>query len=99
MRTTLMIFGLLALSTVSAAAQGQSLIPAPYPSGVTGGQPLDPAPSRIGGPQTLMRDPYPQATSDNSQGNPPIARRMRHQRLIPTINQRKYRVDRPAGPR
>lgn len=83
----------------AALAQGQALIPSPYPSGVTGAEPLDPEPSTLGGPQTIMRDPYPQTTGEFSQGNPPIARRYRHQRLVPSIYKRKYRVERHGGAR
>lgn len=78
------------------AAAFQTLIPSPYPVTVPGAQPLDPEPVVPGAPQQLMRDPYPQILGDNAQGNPPIARRMRHQRLIPSIDQRKYKVDRPV---
>lgn len=102
MRTVLAALAAVALadlSTAGALAQGQSLIPSPYPSGVTGAQPLDPEPSEIGGPQTIMRDPYPQATGEFSQGNPPIARRMRHQRLVPSIYKRRYKVDRHGSAR
>ena len=73
----------------------QSLIPSPYPDAGPGAAPLDPEPQGIGGPQTLMRDPYPQITGDESQGNPPITRHHRHQRRVPSVYQRKYRVDRP----
>ena len=76
------------------ALAAQSLIPTPYPSAVPGAAPLDPEPGGLGGPQTLMRDPYPQVTGDESQGNPPIVRRHRHQRLVPSIYKRKYRVER-----
>ena len=87
-------FCLSACLTLPAKA-AQSLIPTPYPSGVTGGAPLDAEPGEGGGPQEIMKDPYPQVTGANSQGNPPIARHHRHQHLVPSINQRKYRVDRP----
>ena len=80
------------LSSTTWAAQ--SLIPTPYPSTVPGAAPLDPEPSRLGGPQKLLDDPYPQVTGEFSQGNPPIYRHHRHQRLVPSISQRKYRVDR-----
>ena len=96
MRTALALCALLAFPS-AALAQGQSLIPSPYPSGVTGAQPLDPEPSTLGGPQSIMRDPDPQTTGEFSQGNPPIARRMRHQRLVPSIYKRKYRVERHGG--
>lgn len=90
---------LVVLAPTAALAQGQALIPSPYPSGVTGAEPLDPEPGRLGGPQTIMRDPYPQTTGEFSQGNPPIARRMRHQRLVPSIYKRKYKVERHGGGR
>ena len=96
MRTTVVLFACLLVPT-AALAQGQALIPSPYPSGVTGAEPLDPEPSRLGGPQTIMRDPYPQITGEFSQGNPPIARRRRHQRLVPSTYKRKYRVERHGG--
>ncbi len=98
MRTVLALCALLAVPA-AAQAQGQSLIPSPYPSGVTGAQPLDPEPSRLGGPQTIMRDPYPQATGEFSQGNPPIARRRHHQSLVPSTYKRKYRVEQHGGAR
>jgi hypothetical protein len=72
----------------------ESLIPSPYPSGAPGAAPLDPRTPEPGGPQQLMRDPYPQILGDDAQGNPPIARARHHQHLTPTIHQRKYRVDR-----
>lgn len=73
----------------------QSLIPTPYPSAAPGAAPLNPETPRAG-PQEIMKDPYPQATGDNSQGNPSTMRRRGGQRLIPSANQRKYGVDRPA---
>ncbi len=79
-----------------AARAAQSLIPLPYPGTVSGGEPLDPEPQGIGGPQRIMKDPYPQILGDNAQGDPPISRRHRHQHLIPSIYKRKYRVDRPG---
>lgn len=78
---------------VPASAQ-QALIPSPYPSGASGAAPLDPEPQGMGGPQTLKPDPYPQILGDNAQGNPPVMRRHRHQRLVPSIYKRKYRVER-----
>jgi len=41
----------------------------------------------------LNADLYPQTLGANAQGNPPIARRVRHQHLVPNIRKRKYRVD------
>ena len=85
---------ILLLSLLPARA-AQSLIPTPYPSAVGGNaQVLDPTPQRLHGPQRLTRDPYPQILGDSAQGNPPITRVHRRQRLVPSINQRKYRVDR-----
>ena len=77
------------------AMGAQSLIPSPYPDTGGSGAPLDPEPQGRGGPQTIIKDPYPQTLGDNAQGNPPITRRHRHQRLVPSISKRKYRVDRP----
>lgn len=71
----------------------QNLIPAPFPNAAPGATPLDPVGPEAGGPQRLIRDPYPQVLGDDGQGNPPIARALRHQRPVPTIRQRKYRVD------
>ena len=106
MRTALALCALLVApaaallaAPAAALAQGQSLIPSPYPSGVTGAQPLNPEPSGLGGPQTIMRDPYPQATGEFSQGNPSIARRTRRQRLVPSTYKRKYRVEQHGGAR
>ena len=84
----------LSVACVPAARAAQSLIPLPYPGTVSGGEPLDPSPQGLGGPQTIMKDPYPQILGANAQGNPPISRRHHHQHLAPTINERKYRVDR-----
>ena len=78
----------------SPASSAQFLLPSPYPSGVTGAQPLDPEPQGLHGPQRIMLDPYPQALGDYAQGNPEIVRRHRHQRLVKSIYQRKYRVER-----
>ena len=77
----------------SPVGAAQSLIPTPYPSAVPGAAPLDPEPGGLGGPQRLIEDPYPQITGEFSQGNPPIYRHHRHQRLVPSIYHRKYRVD------
>lgn len=85
----------LAICARTPAVAAQALIPTPYPNAVPGAAPLDPEPSGPG-PQQLLRDPYPQILGDDAQGNPPIARRHRHQHLVPSINQRKYRVDRPV---
>ena len=82
------------LVLASPAGAAQSLIPTPYPEAVPGAAPLDPEPGGLGGPQKLIDDPYPQITGADSQGNPPIYRHHRHQRLVPSIKQRKYRVDR-----
>ena len=84
----------LMMSVLRGADAGQSLIPAPYPNAAPGALPLDPEPQGLGGPQKLNRDPYPQILGENAQGNPPITRHHRHQHLVPSINQRKYRVDR-----
>lgn len=85
-------------AALSPATALQTLIPSPYPSGVSGAAPLDPEPQHPG-PQELLRDPYPQILGDDAQGNPPIARRHRHQHLVPTANERKYKVDRPPSAR
>ena len=78
------------------AHAAQSLIATPYPGAVGGNaQVLDPLPQHLGGPQRLNDDPYPQIIGDNAQGNPPISRVHRHQHLVRSIYQRKYRVDRP----
>ena len=95
MRTILVVCACFAAS--AALAQGQAIIPSPYPSGVTGAEPLDPEPGRLGGPQSIMLDPYPQATGEYSQGDPSIARRRRFQRRIPSTYQRKYRVEHHGG--
>ena len=76
------------------AAQSRSATP--YPAAVGGNaQVLDPSPQRGHGPQRLQPDPYPQIIGDNAQGNPPITRVRRHQRLVSSSYQRRYRVDRP----
>ena len=86
---------ILAGLTGTVAAE-QTLIPTPYPDMVPGGGlPLNPDPSEIGGPQRLLDDPYPQILGSDAQGNPPISRHHHHQHLVPSISQRKYRVDRP----
>ncbi len=78
----------------SPAWSAQFLLPSPYPSEVIGAQPLDPEPQGLGGPQRIMLDPYPQNQGEFAQGNPEIVRRHRHQRLVKSIYQRKYRVER-----
>ena len=89
------IFALMLMTAAASGAQaGQYLIPAPYPNAGAGVLPLDPEPQGFGGPQKLNRDPYPQILGDNAQGNPTITRHHRYQHLVPSINQRKYRVDR-----
>ncbi len=96
MRLVFSVLACLAIPT-SALAFGQTLIPSPYPSGVIGAEPLNPEPSTLGGPQTIMRDPYPQTTGEFSQGNPTNVRHTRHQRLVPSIYKRKYKVERHGG--
>ena len=75
-------------------AQNQRLLPTPFPETLGGNAaPLDPTPFTGSRHQRLKADPYPQTLGVNAQGNPPIARRVRHQRLVPNIRKRKYRVD------
>ncbi len=77
-----------------ASAQGQRLLPTPFPETLGGNAaPLDPTPFTATRHQRLTADPYPQTLGANAQGNPPIARRHRHQHLVPNIRKRKYRVD------
>ncbi|MBV8848666.1 MAG: hypothetical protein JOZ16_03680 [Methylobacteriaceae bacterium] len=77
-----------------ALAQGQRLLPTPFPQTLGGNAaPLDPRPFTGSRHQRLNADPYPQTLGANAQGNPPIARRYRHQRLVPSVRKRKYRVD------
>jgi hypothetical protein len=77
-----------------ALAQNQRLLPTPFPETLGGNAaPLDPTPFTGSRHQHLNADPYPQTLGINAQGNPPIARRTRHQRLVPNIHKRKYRVD------
>jgi hypothetical protein len=81
-------------ATAPARAQYQHLIPTPFPETLGGNAaPLDPRPFTGSRHQRLNADPYPQTLGANAQGNPPISRRMRHQRLVPNIRKRKYRVD------
>jgi hypothetical protein len=81
-------------ATAPALAQYQHLIPTPFPETLGGNAaPLDPRPFTGSRHQRLNADPYPQTLGANAQGNPPIARRVRHQRLVPNIRKRKYRVD------
>jgi hypothetical protein len=89
-------FGLaLGLAAIAPAlAQSQRLIPTPFPETLGGNAaPLDPTPFTGSRHQRLNADPYPQTLGLNAQGNPPIARRVRHQHLVPNIRKRKYRVD------
>jgi hypothetical protein len=77
-----------------ALAQNQRLLPTPFPETLGGNAaPLDPTPFTERRHQRLRADPYPQTLGVNAQGNPPIARRHRHQHLVPNIRKRKYRVD------
>ena len=77
-----------------AFAQGQRLLPTPFPETLGGNAaPLDPRPFTGTRHQRLTADPYPQTLGANAQGNPPIARRQRHQHLVPNIRKRKYRID------
>jgi hypothetical protein len=81
-------------ATAPARAQYQHLIPTPFPETLGGNAaPLDPMPFTGSRHQRLKADPYPQTLGVNAQGNPPIARRVRHQHLVPNIRKRKYRVD------
>jgi hypothetical protein len=88
--------GAVAAAPIAApAGAAQSLIATPYPGAVGGNaQVLDPEPQRLGGPQRLNDDPFPQSLGENAQGNAPIIGHHRHQHLVRSINQRKYRVDR-----
>ena len=86
--------GLALAADAPAMAQNQQLIPTPFPETLgTNAAPLDPTPFTDRRHQRLNRDPYPQTLGVNAQGNPPRARRVRHQRLVPNIRKRKYRVD------
>ena len=86
---------LLAILAATPAFAAESLIPTPHPGAVGGNaQVLDPEPSRLGGPQRLTADPYPGIMGENAQGNPPISTPHRHQHRVPSIAERKYRVDR-----
>jgi hypothetical protein len=81
-------------ATAPALAQTQQLLPTPFPETLGGNAaPLDPVPFTGRRHQRLNADPYPQTLGANAQGNPPIGRRVRHQRLVPNIRKRKYRVD------
>jgi hypothetical protein len=81
-------------ASAPALAQTQHLLPTPFPETLGGNAaPLDPGPFVGSRHQHLNADPYPQTLGMNAQGNPPIARRVRHQRLVPNIRKRKYRVD------
>jgi hypothetical protein len=81
-------------ATGPALAQSQHLLPTPFPETLGGNAaPLDPRPFTGTRHQHLNADPYPQTLGANAQGNPPIARRYRHQHLVPNIRKRKYRVD------
>ena len=81
-------------ASAPALAQGQRLIPTPFPETLGGNAaPLDPGPFTGRRHQRLNADPYPQTLGANAQGNPPRARRVRHQHLVPNIRKRKYRVD------
>jgi hypothetical protein len=81
-------------ASAPARAQTQRLIPTPFPETLGGNAaPLDPTPFTGRRHQRLNADPYPQTLGVNAQGNPPIARRVRHQHLVPNIRKRKYRVD------
>lgn len=86
---------ILALAAIApACAQSQRLLPTPFPETLGGNAaPLDPTPFTGSRYQRLEADPYPQTLGLNAQGNPPIARRVRHQHLVPNIRKRKYRVD------
>lgn len=89
----LVVITLPPFALLSSAQAAQYLIPSPYPSEVTGAEPLDAEPM-LPGPQRIMREPYPQDTGLLSQGNPPLMRRHRRQRLVPSTYQRRYRVER-----
>ncbi len=89
-----LVCALLGSAVPTGAGALQSLVPLPYPGAVSSGQPLDPEPQEFGGPQTIMKDPYPRILGDNAQGNPPISRAHHHQHLEPSIYQRKYRAER-----
>ncbi|MEA2856937.1 MAG: hypothetical protein QOH98_1258 [Methylobacteriaceae bacterium] len=93
-RATFLGLGLLLAAIGPALAQSQHLIPTPFPETLGGNAaPLDPTPFTGARHQSLNADPYPQTLGVNAQGNPPIARRHRHQHLVPNIRKRKYRVD------
>jgi hypothetical protein len=93
-RAGLLAIGLALAPTAPALAQYQRLLPTPFPETLGGNAaPLDPRPFTGTRHQRLNADPYPQTLGANAQGNPPIARRVRHQHLVPNIRKRKYRVD------
>jgi hypothetical protein len=93
-RATFLGLALTLAAIAPARAQTQHLIPTPFPETLGGNAaPLDPTPFTGSRHQRLNADPYPQTLGVNAQGNPPIARRHRHQHLVPSIRKRKYRVD------
>src|SRR5437660_11254884 len=71
-------------------AQNQRLLPTPFPERLGGNAaPLDPTPFTGSRHQRLKADPYPHTLGVNAHGNPPIARRVRQQRLVAYIPQRQ----------
>ena len=78
------------LSSISAGAAGQQLIPVPYPELLGPNAVIGGASTGTSAHRSLLADPVPQSLGPNALGNPRPWHRHRHQQLLPTPYWRQY---------
>ena len=78
------------LSSISAAAAGQQLLPVPYPEMLGPNAQIGGTSPGTSAHEHLLPDPVPQSLGPNALGNPRPWHRHRHQHLLPTPYWRQY---------
>jgi hypothetical protein len=78
------------LSSISAAAAGQQLLPVPYPEMLGPNAQIGGTSPGTSAHEHLLPDPVPQSLGPNALGNPRPWHRHRHKHLLPTPYWRQY---------
>jgi hypothetical protein len=78
------------LSSISAVAAGQQLLPVPYPEMLGPNAQIGGGNAGFAAHRGLLPDPVPQSLGPNALGNPKPWHRHRHQQLLPTPYWRQY---------
>ena len=78
------------LSSISAAAAGQQLLPVPYPEMLGPNAQIGGTSPGTSAHEHLLPDPVPQSLGPTALGNPRPWHRHRHQHLLPTPYWRQY---------